>query len=342
MNVRLAIPLRIPQGWLRHQEKDAKPQQRADGVVEIDEVFQNRFFRTGSIPDHYSCFALSGSRFAPSYIRRGVARPIHSHRTLLGASMLLAIDLGNTNTVFGVYDTNDKLVMHWRLSTQKERTVDEYGILLRNLFALEKIDAKKIRRVIIASVVPPLDPVLNEMVSAYFAVKPVFVTHENAGIPVLYDDPREVGADRIVNAVAVVEKYGKPAIVVDFGTATTFDAITAGGEYRGGVIAPGIVISAQALYEHAAKLPRIEIQKPANVIGSSTTGSMQSGLFYGYVALVDGIITRMKKELGSGTRVIGTGGQAPFISQETKLIETVDPNLTLDGLQLVASRLSKR
>ena len=232
--------------------------------------------------------------------------------------------------------------MHWRLSTQKERTVDEYGILLRNLFALEKIDAKKIRRVIIASVVPPLDPVLNEMVSAYFSVKPVFVTHENAGIPVLYDDPREVGADRIVNAVAVVEKYGKPAIVVDFGTATTFDAITAGGEYRGGVIAPGIVISAQALYEHAAKLPRIEIQKPANVIGSSTTGSMQSGLFYGYVALVDGIITRMKKELGAGTRVIGTGGQAAFISQETKLIEIVDPNLTLDGLQLVASRLSKR
>jgi len=232
--------------------------------------------------------------------------------------------------------------MHWRLSTQKERTVDEYGILLRNLFALEKIDAKKIRRVIIASVVPPLDPVLNEMVLAYFSVKPVFVTHENAGIPVLYDDPREVGADRIVNAVAVVEKYGKPAIVVDFGTATTFDAITAGGEYRGGVIAPGIVISAQALFEHAAKLPRIEIQKPANVIGSSTTGSMQSGLFYGYVALVDGIITRMTKELGAGTRVIGTGGQAPFISQETKLIETVDPNLTLDGLQLVASRLSKR
>jgi type III pantothenate kinase len=256
--------------------------------------------------------------------------------------VLLAIDLGNTNTVFGVYDTNDRMVMHWRLSTQKERTVDEYGILLRNLFALEKIDAKKIRRVIIASVVPPLDPVLHEMVSTYFSVKPHFVTHENAGIPVLYDDPREVGADRIVNAVAVVQKYGKPAIVVDFGTATTFDAITSDGEYRGGVIAPGIVISAEALYEHAAKLPRIEIQKPANVIGSSTVGSMQSGLFYGYVALVDGIIARMKKELGSNTRVIGTGGQAPFISQETKSIEIVDPNLTLDGLQLVAARLSRR
>src|SRR6516165_4380178 len=256
--------------------------------------------------------------------------------------MLLAIDLGNTNIVFGVYDANDHLVMHWRLSTQKERTVDEYGILLRNLFALEKLDAKKIRRVIIASVVPPLDPVLQEMVTVYFSVEPAFVTHENAGIPILYDNPHEVGADRIADAVAVVHKYGKPAIVVDFGTATTFDAITADGEYGGGVIAPGIVISAEALYEHAAKLPRIEIQKPARVIGSSTIGSMQSGLFYGYVALVDGIIARMKKELGTNARVIGTGGQAPLISQETKLIEAVDPNLTLDGLQLVASRLSKR
>src|SRR5262252_2294398 len=229
--------------------------------------------------------------------------------------MLLAIDLGNTNTVFGVYDTNDKLVMHWRLSTQKERTVDEYGILLRNLFAFEKIDAKKIRRVIIASVVPPLDPVLNEMVAAYFSVKPIFVTHENAGIPVLYDDPREVGADRIVNAVAAIRKYGKPAIVVDFGTATTFDAITPAGEYHGGLISPGIVISAEALYEHAAKLPRIEIQKPVKLIGTSAITSMQSGLFYGYVSLVDGIIARMKQELGASARVIGTGGQAPMISQ---------------------------
>jgi type III pantothenate kinase len=190
-------------------------------------------------------------------------------------------------------------------------------------------------------VVPPLDPVLQEMVSGYFSVKPAFVTHENAGIPILYDNPHEVGADRIADAVAVVHKYGKPAIVVDFGTATTFDAITSDGEYRGGVIAPGIVISAEALYVHAAKLPRIEIQKPANVIGSSTVGSMQSGLFYGYVALVDGIIARMKKELGANSRVIGTGGQAPLISQETKAIEIVDPNLTLDGLQLIAARLSR-
>jgi len=255
--------------------------------------------------------------------------------------MLLAIDLGNTNTVFGVYD-GERLVKHWRLSTQKDRTVDEFGILLRNLFALEKIDAQKIRKVIIASVVPPLDPTLNEMVESYFSVKPIFVTHENAGIPVLYDDPREVGADRIVNAVAVVRKYGKPAVVVDFGTATTFDAITPAGEYRGGLIAPGIVISAEALYEHAAKLPRIEIQKPAKIIGTSAIASMQSGLFYGYVALVDGIIVRLKQELGADTRVIGTGGQAPLICQETRLIDTVDPNLTLDGLQLVAARLFRR
>jgi type III pantothenate kinase len=255
--------------------------------------------------------------------------------------MLLAIDLGNTNTVFGVYE-GERLVMHWRLSTQKDRTVDEFGILLRNLFALEKIDAQKIRKIIVASVVPPLDPVLNEMAVTYFSVKPIFVTHENAGISVLYDDPREVGADRIVNAVAAVRKYGKPAVVVDFGTATTFDVITAAGEYQGGLIAPGIVISAEALYEHAAKLPRIEIQRPARLIGTSAISSMQSGLFFGYVALVDGIITRLKQELGPSTRVIGTGGQARLISQETKLIDTVDDNLTLDGLQLVASRLFRR
>jgi type III pantothenate kinase len=255
--------------------------------------------------------------------------------------MLLAIDLGNTNTVFGVYD-GDRLVMHWRLSTQKNRTVDEYGILLRNLFTIENIEARRIQSVIIASVVPPLDSILGEMVEAYFAVKPVFVTHENAGVPVLYDDPREVGADRIVNAVAAIDKYSMPAVVVDFGTATTFDAITAAGEYLGGIIAPGIVISAEALYEHAARLPRIEIQKPAHVIGRSTRASMQSGIFYGYVSLVEGILTRMKQDLGETTRIIATGGQASFIQQEASLIEIVDNNLTLDGLRLIASRLNGR
>jgi len=252
--------------------------------------------------------------------------------------MLLAIDLGNTNLVFGVYN-GDRLTKHWRLSTLKNRTVDAYGILLRNLFAIENIDTKKIQSVIISSVVPPLDFILTGMVRTYFDLKPVFVTHENAGIPVLYNDPREVGADRIVNAVAAVEKYSTPSIVVDFGTATTFDAITSRGEYLGGVIAPGIVISAEALYEHAARLPRIEILKPSTVIGRSTTGSMQSGIFHGYVALVDGILTRMKQELGEKAYVIATGGQAAFIGQESSLINTVDDNLTLDGLRLVAGRL---
>jgi type III pantothenate kinase len=255
--------------------------------------------------------------------------------------MLLVIDLGNTNTVFGVFD-GERLVVHWRLSTQKNRTVDEYGILLRNLFAIENIDARKIQSVIIASVVPPLDYILMEMVQSYFNLEATFVTHENAGIPVLYKDPREVGADRIVNAVAAVAKYSKPAIVVDVGTATTFDAITAAGEYLGGVIAPGIVISAEALVEHAARLPRIEILKPLEVIGRSTIESMKSGIFYGYVSLVDGILARTKNELGPTTRVIATGGQAMFIRQEAALIDVVDANLTLDGLRLVAEKLNAR
>src|SRR6059036_1551778 len=240
--------------------------------------------------------------------------------------MLLAIDLGNTNTVFGVYE-GSRLVMHWRLSTQKERTVDEYGILLRNLFALENIDARKIHGVIIASVVPPLDPVLNEMVSSYFSVKAVFVTHENAGIPVLYHDPRDVGADRIVNAVAAIHKYGKPSIVVDFGTATTFDAITAKGEYLGGVIAPGLRISAQALFEATAKLPRIDLRRPERAVGKSTVASMQSGIFYGYLGLVREILTRIREEMGGDPWVIATGGLSPLLASELSAwVDEVDPD----------------
>jgi len=249
--------------------------------------------------------------------------------------MLLAIDLGNTNTVFGVYDTNDKLVMHWRLSTQKERTVDEYGILLRNLFALEKIDAKKIRRVIVASVVPPLDPILNEMVASYFSVDPVFVTHENAGIPILYDNPREVGADRIVNAVAAVHKYGSPVMVLDFGTATTFDVVSPKGEYLGGAIAPGLGISAEALFQRAARLSRVDIRKPARMIGRTTEESIQSGLFHGYVALVEGVVTRLRTELGAQAPVIATGGLAPVFQSELSVLTAVEPDLTLEGLRLI-------
>lgn len=251
--------------------------------------------------------------------------------------MLLAIDLGNTNTVFGVYK-GDKLIRHWRLSTDKNRTVDEYGILLRNLFSLESIDVRKVARIVVCSVVPPLDHVLQQMARDYFSLEPMFVTWENAGVEVLYENPREVGADRIVNAVAAIRKYGKPAIVVDFGTATTFDAITRRGAYLGGVICPGIVISAEALYERAAKLPRIEIQKPKEVIGRSTVASMQSGLFYGYVSMVDGLIARMKKTLGENAKVIATGGQAPLVQEESQFINIVDGDLTLDGLRFVAER----
>ena len=252
--------------------------------------------------------------------------------------MLLAIDLGNTNTVFGVYDSGN-LTKSWRLSTQKARTVDEYGILLRNLFALEQLDVAVIDAVIIASVVPPLDPTLDEMARRYFSVEPIFVSSENAGIRILYHDPSEVGADRIVDAVAAVERYGAPAIIVDLGTATTFDGITREGAYLGGLIAPGIEISARALTDSAARLPRVDIQKPNELIGRSTETSMQSGFFWGYVALVDGVIDRMKLELGDDARVIATGGMARFVEGESKWVSTIDPDLTLDGLYLVAKRL---
>ena len=252
--------------------------------------------------------------------------------------MLLAIDLGNTTTVFGVYD-NEKLTKHWRLSTQKLRTVDEYGILLRNLFALEQLDVGDIDAIIIASVVPPLDPTLDEMARRYFSVEPIFVSSENAGISILYHDPHEVGADRIVDAVAALERYGTPAIIVDMGTATTFDGITRDGSYLGGLIAPGIEISARALREGAARLPQIDIQKPNELIGRSTETSMQSGFFWGYVSLVDGIIERMKAELGEDAHVITTGGMAGLVAEESRWISRIDNDLTLYGLHLVAKKL---
>ena len=242
--------------------------------------------------------------------------------------MLLTIDQGNTNTVFGVFDGED-LTKSWRLSTQKERTVDEYGALLRSLFDLDKLDPDAIDRVIVSSVVPPLDPVLDQMVRRYFSVDAIFATPENAGVPVLYEDPAEVGADRIVNAVAVLERYGSPAIIVDFGTATTFDAITAKGEYLGGLITPGIEISANALSDRAARLPRIDIRKPDQFIGTSTQASLQAGFFWGYVSLVDGIIDRMRRELGEDSEIIATGGMAGFIQEESRWISTIDINLTL-------------
>lgn len=252
--------------------------------------------------------------------------------------MLLVIDVGNTNTSLGVYE-GDTLVKHWRLTTARARTVDEYGVHARNLFELAGLDFKAITAVAVASVVPPLNFTLKRMAEVYFDLTPLFIDHTtDTGLPILYDPPSDVGADRIVDAVAALDKYGAPCIVVDFGTATTFDAIDEKGQYLGGVITPGITISSDALFERAARLPRVEIKRPGKVIGSSTVNSMQSGLYYGYVGLVDGILRRMREELGVATRIVATGGLAPLIATGSDLIETVDDTLTLDGLRLIYER----
>jgi type III pantothenate kinase len=252
--------------------------------------------------------------------------------------MLLVIDIGNTNTSLGVFDV-DRLVTYWRLTTARERTVDEWGVLARNLFALASLDFKSIDAIAIASVVPPLNFTLKRMAEAYFHITPLFVDHTvDTGVAILYQPPADVGADRLVDAVAAIHKYGAPCIIVDFGTATTFDAINSKGEYVGGVITPGITISSDALFQRAAKLPRVEIRRPQNVIGASTVEAMQSGLYHGYASLVDGILRKMIDELGGQPRVIATGGLAPLIAKGSEFIETVDETLTLDGLRLVYER----
>ncbi|HEY0007047.1 MAG TPA: type III pantothenate kinase [Pyrinomonadaceae bacterium] len=252
--------------------------------------------------------------------------------------MLLVIDVGNTNTSLGVYE-GAELVKHWRLTTLRVRTVDEYGVYARNLFEFAGIDYKAIEAIAIASVVPPLNFALRRMAEVYFGHSPLFVDHTtDTGLPILYEPPSDVGADRIVDAVAAVNRYGAPCIVVDFGTATTFDAINARGEYLGGVITPGITISSDALFERAARLPRVEIKRPPVIIGSSTVGSIQSGLYYGYVGLVDGILKHMRAELGGAPRIVATGGLASLIATGSELIEAVDDTLTLEGLRLIYER----
>jgi type III pantothenate kinase len=251
--------------------------------------------------------------------------------------MLLVLDVGNTNTTLGVYD-GAKLTHSWRLTSERHRTVDEYGIMCRSLLELAGLDPSSIDAIAISSVVPPLDFILHKMAEVYFQIKPLFVSAENAGIRVLYDDPREVGADRIVNAVAALAKYGTPSIVVDFGTATTFDVISREGDYLGGIIYPGIQISADALFQRAARLRNTEIRRPDKLIGTNPTSSIQSGLYYGNIALVDGLLERMVEELGKGTRVIATGGLAPLISRGSRLIELVDPDITLEGLRIIYER----
>ena len=256
--------------------------------------------------------------------------------------MLLAIDVGNTNIVLGVFD-GTSLVRSWRLTTLRERTADELGLLVDGLFAHDHVDKKAIDGVVMGSVVPPLTSTTRAMVEHYFGVTALNIEPGvNTGMPILYDNPAEVGADRIVNGIAAYERFGRaarrPLVVVDFGTATTFDAITAKGEYLGGAICPGVTISADALFQRAARLPRIDVRKPPRIVGTTTVTAMESGLFWGYVGMVEGLVRRMSDELGGSALCVATGGLANVIAPETPLIQHVDPDLTLQGLRIVWER----
>jgi len=248
--------------------------------------------------------------------------------------MLLALDVGNTNIVVGVFD-GQKLVEHWRVRTDRERTADEHGLLMTHLLQYASLPPREISGIIISNVVPPMTDALLGMARRFFHVEPIFVSHElDLGVPIRYHNPREVGADRLVNAVAAIHKYGAPAIVVDFGTATTLDVISPLGEYLGGCIMAGVGISAEALFRTAARLPRIELVAPPHVIGRTTVEAMQSGILLGYAGAIDALVERIHKELGCETTVVATGGLAERIAAETRTIQHVDPWLTLEGLRL--------
>ncbi len=246
--------------------------------------------------------------------------------------MILVFDVGNTNIVLGVYQEKN-LVHHWRISTDKSSTVDEYAIILKNLFSFHGITFENITGAIVSSVVPPVTPTLERMIKKYFGINPFIVgPGVKTGISIIYDNPREVGADRIVNAVAAYNKYGGPLIIVDFGTATTFCAVSEKGEYLGGAIAPGIGISTEALFQRASKLPRIEIVRTKSIIGKNTISGMQAGIYYGFCGQVDRIVALMKKELQGDVKVVATGGLAELIAGDSEMIEIIDPFLTLEGL----------
>jgi type III pantothenate kinase len=249
--------------------------------------------------------------------------------------MLLTIDVGNSNTVLGVF-RGEELIAHWRLTTAPAQTVDEYGVLVRNLFSFAELDEKAISGVMISSVVPPVNWTLSEMSHRYLGKRALFVEPGvKTGMAVLVDNPNEVGADRIVNGVAAFHAYGGPCIVIDFGTAITFDVISGKCEYLGGVIAPGIGIASEALFSRAARLPRVEIKDPGRVIGTNTVAHMQAGLYYGAVDMVDGMVARMKAEMKNEAMVVATGGQAALVAKGTKQIQHVDEFLTLAGLRLI-------
>ncbi|MBM6616086.1 type III pantothenate kinase [Bacillus suaedaesalsae] len=255
--------------------------------------------------------------------------------------MIFVLDVGNTNTVLGVYD-QDTLKYHWRIETNRNKTEDEYGMLIKSLLAHENISYSDITGIIISSVVPPIMFALERMCKKYFNLNPLVVGPGiKTGLNIKYENPREVGADRIVNAVAGIAQYGSPLIIVDFGTATTYCYINEDKEYMGGAIAPGVNISTEALYSKAAKLPRIEIARPETIIGKNTVTAMQAGIVYGYVGQVEGIVRRMKDESGTNPRVIATGGLASLISNESNIIDIIDPFLTLKGLHLIYLRNQK-
>lgn len=252
--------------------------------------------------------------------------------------LIILVDVGNTNTVFGV-QRGGELIEAFRLSSDHERTADEYGALLLPLFARQGFDPVDAEAVVISSVVPPLHTTLDRLAHKFFGQAPLWIEPGvRTGMPIRYDNPTEVGADRIVNAVAARELYGAPVIVVDFGTATTFDVVNAAGEYSGGIIAPGISISAEALFAHASRLYRVDIRRPPQLVGKTTAGAMQSGIYYGYIGLVDGILERLLAEMPDTRMVVATGGQAEMVAEGSRFIRQVDPMLTLVGLRLIYER----